>query len=114
MLGWGGIHCFEGRRFSNVDCFLVLKYLDLEKSDGMGGIHCFDGSTRRDNYWLRQAGHRHEDDWIRFEIVRTILMIKMLMMITMRIVVMMVTLAVINQCSQLANKLINFNLQRAI
>ena len=36
VLGWGGIHCFEGRRFSNVDCFLVLKYLDLEKSDGMG------------------------------------------------------------------------------
>ena len=55
---------------------------------GWGGIHCFEESTRRDNYWLRQAGHRHEDDRIRFEIVRTILMINMLMMITMRIVVM--------------------------
>ena len=96
-------------------CFLVLKYLDLEKSDGMGGIHCFEETTRRDNYWLRQAGHRHENDRIRFEIVRTILMMKMLMMMMiMRIVVMMVILAVINQCSRLANKLINFNLQRAI
>ena len=49
---------------------------------GWGGIHCFEGSTRRDNYWLRQAGHRHEDDRIRFEMVRTIMMMKMLMIMT--------------------------------
>ena len=86
---------------------LALEIRISSRALGWGSIHCFEGSTRRDNYWLCQAGHCHEDDRIRFEIVRTILMIKMLMMITMRIVVMMVTLAVINQCSQLANKLIN-------